>query len=1303
MYAPIQSTSRTLSVLRFSPQAITSTIWIFLIVIFLAGETANAAQQLKVMKMGLGTGTVTSSDGQINCVSGSVFGCDGSYTTPATVTLTATADVDSFFVRWDGDAAGMPNPATVTMDSPRSVRAVFRLLVEPPEITDFSPSGLQGYLNLHPEVNTPARFIKVLPRAYKQNWLLMSRSESLQTGTAESPRLLLPNENATRVFSIGLVPNASYPGSHPNAIEYMEFNSFETNFLFHEIILAPIPDMGVQFSDTLAWSIPARTRRVSENDAKCSKCHSTRNVLNRSMHPGTTGVSPGTVTYKNKPNWDSYDSWAGLLPFNRDRIYQGSVEAAAFRYFFNVWNWRANDPIRTVIEQLELQPPPVPAVDAITQVVGGANDGRIRFAFDPPSPAPPVTSEPAPAGSAATIMTDYSFDGVPVTSINTDGSSVTRGGSYVRLHHSVTPSDDEGRAVQFFDLLGGADGSLNQQRITDELIRHRFATGSFPIDIRPLALAIARDWIVRSGSSIVSAGGLPGLTVDFSFFDTRHGTLITPPILTSPIITALVDDTRRRSQSIPHRKADREKKNLDRTGDEYLVSVEPGLIQKYGGATSFLTSTSMDRLRQEVFRRPIDVGLSGDSGGTMGSIYVDREVYGSHTEKIALFRYFLEPLGVSVDKWSMGVRGRSRTYTFADDPVYDTYIARIINDLTSNLLADPIPGLDPTSPTQVINKVNSMFGVGALPTVNEVPRFTDVQRIFNKACIECHGGLLYPPYRNGLPPTFTSIAHFDLSEDENPISALGPSPRLQRSYDRAVRGISMPPTLASSAIYGRIRLTSEGCPGGLMPCGGPALSPVDIDTIRRWIVGAPFPPLSNGDTHITTVNGVNYDFQAAGEFTLLRDEYIEIQARQAAVATDGPLGPNPHTGLTTCVSVNTAVAIRIGNDRITYQPDLSEQTESPQLQLRVNGKLTQLTASGVPLGSQGRIIQSTAPDGIQVEAPGGTVIVVIPWFWDYYRVWLMNIDIRGVRATTGLMGTITKENWLPDLPDGTRMGPQPVGLQDRYNQLYDKLGNAWRVTDTTSLFDYASGTSTVSFTIPSWPNGVSNQVCIPPRQLGIADKEPLKRLPITVAEEGCSGVTDPVRRANCIQDVMTTGERGFAELYLRADEINRNTIPEAPVLIAPSDFPTNKVSQRVTLSWNPSSDKDNDPLTYKLALWVAGQPPNNNTAETVSPGDRLTIRQDKDLVTIEWAGTEAELQTAATVEGSWGGLVNAKSPFSVKPAEKAQFFRLKGGGSENFSKTVSGLVPGLYYYWKVIVEDGKGGVAESETRGFEVQ
>src|SRR5690606_34189345 len=60
-----------------------------------------------------------------------------------------------------------------------------------------------------------------------------------------------------------------------------------------------------------------------------------------------------------------------------------------------------------------------------------------------------------------------------------------------------------------------------------------------------------------------------------------------------------------------------------------------------------------------------------------------------------------------------------------------------------------------------------------------------------------------------------------------------------------------------------------------------------------------------GDPHLTTVDGVHYDFQSAGEFTALREEGFEVQTRQTEVPTATVPITNPYTGITHCVSVYT--------------------------------------------------------------------------------------------------------------------------------------------------------------------------------------------------------------------------------------------------------------------------------------------------------------------------------------------------------------------------------------------------------------
>ncbi|MEK6279104.1 MAG: hypothetical protein AABN95_02010 [Acidobacteriota bacterium] len=1260
---------------------------------------------LKVLKMGLGSGIVTSSPAGINC--GPT--CEAGYAGTDTVTLTATADAGSTFAGWDidpdadagttPDCTGLLPTCTLSMSVARSVRPVFDLTPAIPTLASFTPEGIQTYLTANTTVNTAARFVKALPAEYKQNWLLMSRSESLQTGTAEMPRILLPSANAQLTFTLGLAEHSSYPGAHPHAIEYMQWDPAQKNFRFHEVVLEAIQAMDPDGDGV--GVIPARSRGVSIDDAKCPKCHSTRNVVNldRSVSPavpgstiGTDGIPPGSVKAKNKPNWDTYDSWGGLLPFNRDRIYQGSVEAAAFRKFFNPWTWSTNDAVRKVIEQLKLQPAGVPAADVITRLKGGANDGILKFAFDTSTP---VLTEPAPAGSDPSITTAYSFDRIAGVGTPT---TVLRGGSFLRLHHSDTPTSDEGRAVQFFDLVGGADGDINPQRIADELINHRWATGSVPIDVRPMAMAITKGGCLarNSGSNTVNSLVGTALTIDLSFFTSRNGLSINDVFAdTERRAGSIMPETR--SRILPRRKADIEKLNLDRTGDVYLwgnPNPSPavnGLIQQYGSGTSAGTDTSMTRLRQEVFRRSTS-GFQPDST-VMAGIYVDRELY-TNTEKLALYRYFLEPMGVSVDKWSMGVRGRSRAYNFAD--VFGSYLNVFEGELRTSLTSSPVGGItNPDDCDQLITAINSTFS--SLPDADgagAIPKYTDVQRIFNKSCIECHGGLDYPPYQN-----YGSF--LDLSENETPPAG---DDRLDQSYDLVTSAyVTTDPN--TSFLYQRITATNENCPFGLMPCGGPPLSKTDIETIRRWIVGGA--PNTRGDPHIVTIDGQPYDFQSAGEFVLLRGQNLEVQARQTAVGTDGPLPPNNHTGLRSCVSLNTAAAVRVNRHRITYQPNSSGEPDPQGLQLRIDGKLSTMSNQGIPLESGGRIIQTSAPGGIQIEAPGGTVVVITPNWWHHYQVWYLDIDVRHARATDGVMGAIAPGSWLPALPDGSSLGPKPRDLHQRYVDLYDKFENAWRVNNASALFDYAPGTSTSNFTIDSWP-AEDPQVCTaPPRQAGgPVDKAPLKRLSLEVAQQHCGAIAGKIAKENCIQDVMVTGEPAFAQGYLKAEQIERNEIPTPPVLGFPENFKTD-LAAPVDFTWNKTADKENDPLSYRHCVWEVKERFNfSKCVVAAAPGQTTSSRLGG--LSYAWLVVLIGLLLLAIL--LWLGL-KKKQPILLY----LLLIVILGGVILVFylgrtktsygplAKSVSGLQSGKAYYWKVIAEDGKGGTVESETRRFEIK
>jgi hypothetical protein len=283
-----------------------------------------------------------------------------------------------------------------------------------------------------------------------------------------------------------------------------------------------------------------------------------------------------------------------------------------------------------------------------------------------------------------------------------------------------------------------------------------------------------------------------------------------------------------------------------------------------------------------------------------------------------------------------------------------------------------------------------------------------------------------------------------------------------------------------------------------------------------------------GDPHLTTVDDVHYDFQSAGEFTALRGKRLEIQTRQTPIATTFLPGANPYTGLRTCVAIYSAVAARVGEYRVTYEPNISGVPDPSGMQLRVDGKLTELGSAGINLGSDGRIVNSpTGAGSIEIDYSGGTQLVVTPAYWPDQQKWYLNVTVSGTTATEGTFGQLARgevASWLPALPDGRSLGPKPESTHERYVQLYNTFADAWRVTDHTSLFDYAPGTSTATFTLPGWPKE-NPQSCVIPGQPSA------KPVTVAVAQRACSGVVDKNMHDDCVFDVSVTGHTGFARTY----------------------------------------------------------------------------------------------------------------------------------------------------------------------------
>jgi hypothetical protein len=201
------------------------------------------------------------------------------------------------------------------------------------------------------------------------------------------------------------------------------------------------------------------------------------------------------------------------------------------------------------------------------------------------------------------------------------------------------------------------------------------------------------------------------------------------------------------------------------------------------------------------------------------------------------------------------------------------------------------------------------------------------------------------------------------------------------------------------------------------------------------------------------------------------------------------------------------------------------------MQLRIDGVLTDINAlQSVNLGPGGRVAKAPAGNGIEIDFPNGTSLITVPLWWSSQSKWYLNLSVFRTPATEGVMGLV-QAGWLPALPDGSSIGPKPASLSQRYVDLNQTFANAWRVTNASSLFDYAPGTSTSTFTDKEWPPEESEPCIVP-------DSPPVTPMDWERAAEACREIVDKDNRINCTFDVAATGEFGFAKAWLLSQKID---------------------------------------------------------------------------------------------------------------------------------------------------------------------
>jgi len=433
-------------------------------------------------------------------------------------------------------------------------------------------------------------------------------------------------------------------------------------------------------------------------------------------------------------------------------------------------------------------------------------------------------------------------------------------------------------------------------------------------------------------------------------------------------------------------------------------------------------------------------------------------------------------------------------------------------------------------------------------------------------CTDCHagenpyithpksdlgGGVLWETLRSiQALPTFAPNRYDPL------VAAAWPQNQLSQA------GPTVPPTCAgchfkgSAGRFPHLSNTLSGYCGTILsqaisrtmppppPPGNPGSQLAVGMAFRDAWCGLPPNPASAdaGDPHLTTTNGVRYDFQSAGEFVALKnsDTGFELQTRQSPVQTSFTPPANRYTGLASCVSLNTAVAARVGKHRVTYEPGPGSEGQADQMQLRIDGTLVRLSASPINLGDGNMVATASSGPGLDITISDGTALTVTPLFWTTEGYWYLDIQVHSTPAREGTIGPVLGGDWLPRAPDGTSFGPLPGSLLARHVVLNQKFASAWRVSATTTLFDYAPGTSTANFTDAKWPPE-SGQPC----KTTLPSNPPLKQMQPELAKAACRGIKDEALMANCLFDVTVMGDAGVAKGYLRADKLVTKKAPSA--------------------------------------------------------------------------------------------------------------------------------------------------------------
>lgn len=249
---------------------------------------------------------------------------------------------------------------------------------------------------------------------------------------------------------------------------------------------------------------------------------------------------------------------------------------------------------------------------------------------------------------------------------------------------------------------------------------------------------------------------------------------------------------------------------------------------------------------------------------------------------------------------------------------------------------------------------------------------------------------------------------------------------------------------------------------------------------------------STGDTHITNFSGLEYDFQATGDFVLVEagPDFI-VQTRQAAPVID------PRWKDT---SINKAVAVKMGQTRVAIYVGPTR--------LVINDKPYKMSKGQRHIEVNGVQIARRDNEYVIVGPKGDSVRAIL--YDNGMNTW-MNVTVSlssSMGKTRGLLGNL--EGNIHELVTSQGMVLNwPVSFQDLYN-IY---GESWRVQPDQMLLE------TDSMVRPGAPEK-------PFYMSDLYPKEAAQAIDVCKA----SGITEPALLESCALD---TAVLGYSEVSVK--------------------------------------------------------------------------------------------------------------------------------------------------------------------------